>query len=519
LNSSEISTERWTIILRQLLRKWSEGMVVSSFILVLFMTLFPFNFQIRHDFSWTDLNNHTNPGDFLVNIPFFIPWGVSLTYFLYRRKLNWLAIAPIVLVGSIALSSLVELLQLFVPTRSSTPADVVSNTLGGIFGLIIFYFIRLQILSRLNKSFLLKGLTIFFVGYLSLSCLLSMPLAKFYNLNLWDSSFPLLIGNESTGDRPWQGYISQLYLSDLAIDSERISKLMTSSTSLDDLKNLAIAHYSFTNGERYLDKIDRLPKLSWQGNLNPQDQQQGVLLTGDSWLSTEKPATLLKEKIAKTSQFTIITKVATTNTEQTGPARIISYSKDPLHSNFILGQEGQDLVFRLRTPLTGKNGDQPELVIPGVFSDILPHRLVITYAGSIVKIYVDTPKNTQSLELVPGTVLMSYLLPAKAYNSSNFMLLYYGIIFIPLGICLGVIYTIIKWKFPWQLILVINGIILPAFLLEGSFISQQGREISLGNLLTYISIAAIAMSSFYLGLQLFWRYVKSDRILDDREFK
>jgi glycopeptide antibiotics resistance protein len=519
LSSSKISTEYWTIILRKLLRQWSEGMVISSLVLVLFMTLFPFNFQLPQDISWTDLKNHTNPGDFLVNIPFFIPWGVSLTYFLYRQKLKWLAIALLVTIGSIALSALVELLQLFVPSRTSTPADVVSNTLGGIFGLLTFYSIRWQILSRLSKSFLLKGVTIFFVGYLSFSCLLSIPLERFCNLNLWDGNFPLLIGNESTGDRPWQGYISQLYLSDRAIDSDRISKLMTSSLSVNDLKNLAIADYSFTDAKKYLDKIDLLPKLSWQRKFIPQDRKQGILLTGDNWLSTEKPATLLKKKIAKTSQFTIITKIATTNTDQTGPARIIAYSRDPLHSNFVLGQEGQDLVFRVRTPLTGKNGNQPQLLIPGVFSDILPHRLVITYAGSIVKIYVDTPKNTQSLELVPGTVLMSYLLPAKAYNSSNFMLLYYGIIFIPLGICLGVIYTIVKWTFPWQLILVINGIIFPALLLEGSFISQQGREMSLGNLLTYITIAAIAMSSFYVGLKLFWHYVKSDRILDDRQFK
>jgi glycopeptide antibiotics resistance protein len=519
LSSSKISTERWTLILRKLLRQWSEGMVISSFVLVLFMTLFPFNFQMRQYFSWADLQNHTTPGDFLVNIPFFIPWGVNLTYFLYRRKLNWLAIALLVTIASTALSALVELLQLFVPSRSSTPADVVSNTLGGIFGLVIFYFLRWQILSRLNKSFLLKGLTIFFVGYLSLSCLLSMPLTRFYNLNLWDGNFPLLIGNEATGDRPWQGYISELYLSDIALDSDRISNLMTSSASSNNLKDVAIADYSFTEEDRYLDSLDRLPQLTWQGKLVSHEQKQGILLTGDSWLSTEKPATLLKEKIAKTSQFTIITEVATTDNEQTGPARIISYSKDPLHSNFILGQEGQDLVFRLRTPLTGKNGDQPELVIPGVFSDILPHRLVITYAGSIVKIYVDTPKNTQSLELVPGTVLMSYLLPAKAYNSSNFMLLYYGIIFIPLGICLGLIYTILKWKLSLRLILIINCLIFPALLLEGSFISQQGREINPSNLLTYITIAAIAMSSFYLGLKLFWQYVKPDRLLDDREFK
>ncbi len=53
---------------------------------------------------------------------------------------------------------------------------------------------------------------------------------------------------------------------------------------------------------------------------------------------------------------------------QTGPARIFTLSADNLNRNFTLGQSGNNLIIRLRTPETSKNG-VPEFHIPGVFSD------------------------------------------------------------------------------------------------------------------------------------------------------
>ena len=44
------------------------------------------------------------------------------------------------------------------------------------------------------------------------------------------------------------------------------------------------------------------------------------------------------------------------NTAQTGPARIVSLSADTGAQNFTLGQEGSDIEFRLRTPVSGRNG-------------------------------------------------------------------------------------------------------------------------------------------------------------------
>ena len=66
------------------------------------------------------------------------------------------------------------------------------------------------------------------------------------------------------------------------------------------------------------------------------------------------------------SQFTVMATVATNKTVQYGPARIISLSADPGHRNFTLGQEDDNLIFRIRTPFTGNNGT-PDVIVRNIF--------------------------------------------------------------------------------------------------------------------------------------------------------
>jgi len=56
--------------------------------------------------------------------------------------------------------------------------------------------------------------------------------------------------------------------------------------------------------------------------------------------------------------------------EQSGPARILTFSTSPGDSNLMVGQDGADLVLRLRTPWTdqiGTIGDEPVARLPGLF--------------------------------------------------------------------------------------------------------------------------------------------------------
>lgn len=62
--------------------------------------------------------------------------------------------------------------------------------------------------------------------------------------------------------------------------------------------------------------------------------------------------------------------------EQNGPARIFTLSADHYNRNLTIGQDAEDLVVRLRTPLTGPNG-APAFIVNNLFRNLGPHRIIV----------------------------------------------------------------------------------------------------------------------------------------------
>lgn len=74
--------------------------------------------------------------------------------------------------------------------------------------------------------------------------------------------------------------------------------------------------------------------------------------------------------------------------QQRGPARIFTISEDPSLRNITLGQDGTDLILRVRAPGTSRNGT-PEHRIPGVFRDGAWHVARVTVNARTVDLFVD----------------------------------------------------------------------------------------------------------------------------------
>lgn len=70
----------------------------------------------------------------------------------------------------------------------------------------------------------------------------------------------------------------------------------------------------------------------------------------------------------RSHEFQVRLRVRSYSTAQSGPARIFTVSANPSLRNLTIGQEGLDLVVRLRTPDSTLNGTPP-LTIPRFFSD------------------------------------------------------------------------------------------------------------------------------------------------------
>jgi glycopeptide antibiotics resistance protein len=468
-------------------RSLSIILTFFSLFLILLCTLFPFNFTFKETFFNLDQSffilgwGASDSFDIIFNILLFIPLGIGVTsYFMQKKRFGTVAALSVVFTSSFGLSYLIEILQVFQPARFSSAFDLVSNCAGGLIGYLLF------------RSILL--------GYIALVFLLSIPLQMQTNLSNWDKSYPLLLGNEMTGDRPWKGYISELSIADRALSKKEIAHFFSEKVLSDHMGDSLLASYHLSGSGSHYDKRGVLPDLVWMPSTQAVQQGKAVFLDSHHWLISSLPIESLTQKIMKTSQFTLIVTVATDNTVQTGPARIVSLSRDPSRRNFTLGQQNSDLIFRLRTPLTGKNGTPPELILHDLFASKDPRHLIISYNGSVLQIYVDRIGNSQILEFSPGAAALSLVFPKDASFLRGYKIAWYAVIFIPLGFL--IVRNVNLWK--RHVVLISLCILLPSFGLEGILVFVSGRNILFENILWGMLFTACPIPTYTILIYSFY---------------
>jgi len=216
----------------------------------------------------------------------------------------------------------------------------------------------------------------------------TVHLYRSVHLSNWDTSYPLVIGNEAVGRRQWSGRLEWLELQ-----------------GHDDSSLIIFAIYDFA-GESPFEDISPLaivpaPALVWsEGPVTPQDGE-GVTVGPGEWLTTGSAFFDFSDYAREANYFYIDTRVATAARDQRGPARILSISADAEHRNLTLGQVGDDLIIRLRTPAAGENGQKPELLVPGVFADTQLRHITVNYDAPILRVTVDETEEFV-ISLAPG---------------------------------------------------------------------------------------------------------------------
>ncbi len=117
-------------------------------------------------------------------------------------------------------------------------------------------------------------------------------------------------------------------------------------------------------------------------------EADGAMSLAEGAVVVEGLGDALLDRCRRTNQLTIEAVIVPANVRQAGPARIISFSSDPYHRNFTLGQERDRFVLRLRTPQTGENGMKPEPVLCRARAGVAQH-VVVTYVPGKVVCYLD----------------------------------------------------------------------------------------------------------------------------------
>ncbi len=337
-------------------------------LLVLAATLSPFELQCAvHPIKWS-------PGgvsDLVRNVLLFVPLGLAL-----GRQPAW-AVALL----AAALSGGIELAQRWLP-RDPGAWDVLMNTTGAVLG------------HRLHRvlpapTVRLRPATLALAAGLLTATLASIPGVRPNDFSNW-ASYPLLVGNEASGDRPWAGGLRALAVYDRPLDPGSATATGMEPPSWREGGPELWISFAAPRAARLDGPAGATPRPEpWSAELASRLDGEGLRLAGPPWRLPEVVATHLLERLRATGQLSVWLRVRPDDLSAVGPARILSFSKDVENRNFTVGQLERDVVFRVRTPTTGDNGNRPQVRTSGDPLDLEEHTILAVFDGHRSRVHVD----------------------------------------------------------------------------------------------------------------------------------
>jgi hypothetical protein len=340
--------------------------------------------------------------DIWTNILLFTPYGLLVVAVPAVSIRPWWFKILLATASAALLSFALELGQLLLPRHPSF-ADVVCNTIGAIGGALVGCAVHPSVgkLTRLSGMALHKTAVRapFLCAYLVvLYGIFSLPVPLYFAN--WDPDFTFQLGNEGTLDRPWRGnlYLVALYERALTDREVRMNHAAGSAAgSFEKRTSRGLLHlYDFSDGGGAI--VHDRAAGETAIDLAIQDQAavqwimpNGLTLHSDTIVSALKaPVALPSNRFASHNELSVEAWIASADLAQSGPARIVSYSQDANHRNFTLGQQQGNVVFRLRTPISGPNGTQPELMTSHQpLEGAIQQHLVATFRDGVERLYVD----------------------------------------------------------------------------------------------------------------------------------
>jgi glycopeptide antibiotics resistance protein len=417
--------------------KWTRIVFWNYLILILIITIFPFNFsftEIPEKFShgWeyflTGLSpqRYTLMFDILMNVLVFIPLSALWRAGFGGKKKKWYKPVGIGFLISLA----IELLQFFLPYRFPSLTDLCTNTAGALIGGFIPSSFTTAAIGLAFQDYFGDKVTErrqkiwrwWLAVYIIIVFILLVGGLNQITLKNWDQHFPLQIGNEANSERAWRGTIHEISLWDSVLPNETIKA-----------NSIPFWHINFRNADSTL-----LQKMQSEGWVLFQPEKisldkNGLALRG-GWLQNNVLGQAISRQLREKGKFTLEVTVGQAAPQNSGPARIISLSPDHDRCNFMLGQYGATLCFRLRTPVSGDNGDNPVVWQPDFFSNDTTNKIAIEFDGNELRLLKNNQQTESKMRYVPEAALLRNIFHIQASRFILFERLYYWILFYPLAI-------------------------------------------------------------------------------------
>ncbi|MBC8183686.1 VanZ family protein [candidate division KSB1 bacterium] len=333
--------------------------------------------------------------DFLINLVMLIPVGVLIASLFKTRQVSFKRVFFITTVLGFIMSATIEVSQMFLP-RVTSAIDILNNTAGTSFGAYLVYSIKsFDPQNFFNKISLLMKRYFFpiLLGYsFFITVIFSLP-PLFNNFNNWNENYLLLVGNEGTKNRPWEGNIYKLSIFNRLLKQNDIEKYFAEGYSLKTgtgISNGLLLEYLFENlpvQNNGSIKESLILNVQAGSQVKKLPKGNGISIRGNSILQSQKPPVTLIKNLKRTDQISIVVWIKPQHLKMVGPARIVSLSADPGNRNFTLGQTQDRINFRVRTPLTGINGSKVSLTSSPILNSWAPQLIVATFDRGEVKLY------------------------------------------------------------------------------------------------------------------------------------
>jgi glycopeptide antibiotics resistance protein len=511
---------------RQVAEPWAGLLLILSFLAIVFFTLFPFNFTVPHGmtlreaaapFDWRPYDP-SDPMDTVNNIILFTPFGFALASLVLQRtgRLRWAP--PVAALISCLLSCSIEFQQQWLPLRDSSLADICSNTAGGLLGALIFLAMGVRLLRGITDLLVITlpnlPLAILALMYLLLlACAIRGPLRmrhRYLDLASWDTTYPLAVGNDPKGDRPWEGTVTSIDIADEALPPAKVA----SAYAGDDLRSVlgaaVLAEYRIEPGHEAVDLTHQSPNLRWIDSAAPIN---GVAnLSVDHWLQSTGAMSVASQGIRDTSRFTIRCRFQSAHPSQSPELRrIVAIAFNSLHCNLVIGQEQTDLVIRLRSILTGDNGTNPACKIPDFFLDPAPHDLILTYDDPTLRLYIDGPAHSKTTDVpadfggVSRFLARAMTLPFDGFLPEMYRVAFYLINFAPLALMLPIIACHGKLRPKARTAALVIGFLAPTLAMQVVLIAVCHRAFRTDNLLIGLAMTSVVAFPMTKWLRCLYR--------------
>jgi VanZ family protein len=213
------SSKRYPDPLDGLARVWLRLIVAVAGAGLLAATLFPFapelpgpsladwKAEIERRVEW-QIPSRGGIRDTVGNVLLFAPVGFGIAGILAARGMRPSRTVAAVSIAAVGLSTVIEVVQLLIPSRDPSAADVVANAVGGLLGAAAFHMFGgavLWVLARLtaergSETLSARKLSVSQLLLASLTCVGSISAACLAPLSRWDPDAVLTVGGPGVRD-------------------------------------------------------------------------------------------------------------------------------------------------------------------------------------------------------------------------------------------------------------------------------------------------------------------------------